>query len=41
MSENKIHKCPTEGAKYENDHIKALSKEMANEIRKKINLNKE
>ena len=41
MSENKIHKCPTEGAKYENDQIKALPKEMADEIRKKVKLNKE
>ena len=39
--ENKIHKCPTEGAKYENEHIKALSKEMTDEIKKNIKLNKD
>ena len=39
--ENKIHKCPTEGAKYENDHMKALSKEMTDEIKKNIKLNKD
>ena len=41
MSENKIHKCPTEGSKYENDHLRTLTKEMTNEIRKNIKINKD
>lgn len=39
-SENKIHKCPTEGAKYENEHLKNLTKEMTDEIKKVIKLDK-
>ena len=38
--ENKIHKCPIEGAKYENDHLKSLAKEMTDEIKKCIKLDK-
>jgi len=39
--ENRIHKCPTEGEKYESDQMKALSKEMTDEIKKNIKLNKD
>ena len=39
--ENKIHKCPIEGEKYENEQIKQKAKEMADEIKSCIKLNKE
>ena len=38
---NKIHKCPTEGASYESEQMKQLSKEMTDEIKNNIKLNKE
>ena len=40
-SEKKIHKCPTEGANYESEQMKQLSKEMTDEIKKCIKLDKE
>ena len=39
--ENKIHKCPIEGAKYENEQMKTLTKEMTDEIKKCVKLNKD
>ena len=38
--EHKIHKCPTEGANYESDQMRTLSKEMTDEIKKCIKLDK-
>ena len=38
--ESKIHKCPIEGAKYESEQMKILTKEMTDEIKKCVNLNK-
>ena len=42
MSEThgKIHKCKVEGEKYENEQMKIITKEMTDEIKKCINLDK-
>lgn len=38
--DHKLHKCPIEGAKFENEQMKALAKEMTDEIKKCIKIDK-
>ena len=40
MTEGKIHKCHVEGEKFENDQMRRLAKETADEIRKVVKLDK-
>ena len=38
--DNKLHKCPIEGAKYDTEQMKALAKEMVDEIKKYVKIDK-